>query len=212
MVPIEITRVELRWLIAGLITVPFIVFLAGFYIGSTHQGISQNLELSSQEEPSPEPLITENTENTENIENKLPLPVPALVSAPAPVSVPELSNQVKIPKAIDEKTESKPTMPVEVIALEGSTIELDEVGINQMPSNLFAVQVGNFSNSNNAADYQKWLHVKGINARVLGNTTSDGKPTYRVIIGLFTNETAARSAAKQHKHQKNQDAYVAVLY
>lgn len=192
--PIEITRVEFRWLLSGLITIPFIVFSTGFYMGASAQDISQNPHISSQAKSTPEPAHT----NYSIPHNQFQ-------------SFDSIKIADHMTDSVYTKSEPLTQIPVEVVTPEKQAIALDEINLNLIPQHLYTVQVGNFSDLNNAGSYKVKLQSKGVNARILGNTITKGKPTYRVIIGLFTNESAAQKAAAQHEYQQNQDAYVATL-
>ncbi|MCF6282604.1 MAG: SPOR domain-containing protein [Candidatus Polarisedimenticolaceae bacterium] len=186
---IKLTRKEFFTLFTGLAIIPPVIFLTGFYLGSTQQKV--------QGDP---PLV-----------DTVPLVFEATISDDA-LSSDSLSvvKQADVQNVIFEAD-----WPVEVvddaIALEEPTIVLATINPGETQQHLFAVQVGNFSNLDNADGYKTRLRSKGVNAQVIGNASIKGAATYRVIVGLYTDQSAAKTAAEQHEFRQKQDAYVALI-
>ncbi len=196
---IELKRVEIRWLIIGLMTVPFAIFLVGFYLGLNQAKLTSEFQ----------PTIAKATEEKKQvIEEALTLPVPPV--AQAIIEEP--------PKAVEPPMPQEQPISMEVVVLQEKDIEEKiekmpkDISLEDLSQNLFAVQAGNFSTPENAEKFSHSLKNKGINAKVIGNATRTGKNSYRVVIGIFNDKSNAELAAAEQHQQHNIDTYVAKLY
>ncbi len=195
---IELSRVEIRWLIIGLMTVPFAVFLVGFNLGMYQaQATSKALPVVMEKKPVSKDVIEEPFVQTE-----MELP-PIQQQEEAQPNEPPISMEVVVLQQ-DKDTEPQ---HIEQRIKKASILDMEDLS-----QNLFAVQAGNFSSPENAEKYSHALKNKGVNAKVIGNATKTGKNTYRVVIGIFNDRTNAELAALQQKEEHEIDTYVAKLY
>ena len=196
---IKLTRMEFHLLLASIITIPIIVFITGFYMGSSHQVPRPVLQASNQIEPTLKPIITDYSIAQNEIK---------LFDSIEQIEQIEQIDDINL----KENSKSIIAMQEEKATLDNNITTLNETNLNQIPQHLFAVQVGSFSNLNNANNYKVKLKSNGVDARILSNTANRDKPTYRVIIGLYENENEAETVALKREHQLHQDAFVAMLY
>jgi len=194
---IELSRQEFRWMLIGLITIPFVVFLSGFYLGLAQHGNEQNVQPS---ETLTSVAVEENSES--------------------PTTLALAEERVETPAQRERVAEETPPVE-EIVAIEEPepmpeqppVVETTpQLKLEQLSKHLFAIQVGNFTNAANADNYKRRLQAKGIDAQVIGNISANHKPGYRVITGLYGDEKSAITAAIQQESEHDIDSYVAMLY
>lgn len=178
----QLSKNELRVLIAASILLPLLCFVAGIYT-------TNNIKQSSASA----------TPNIATVVQTLPLPAVKPVEEIAPIAdVSLISNEVETIIETDEVVVAEESTPV-VTVVEAEVKE-------EIPS-YYVVQAGLFSHYINANQYQYKLHVKGIDTQIL-NTEKDGKASYRIVLDIFGSKNDALELLNTIKETQNIDLYV----
>jgi len=178
----QLTKNELRVLIAASILLPLFSFVAGIY---TTNNIKQSNTVDAPNittvvQTQALPAVTTNEETTQNTQLSL------------------TSEEVEKVDTVEETTTSEELTPVVVV-------NKPEV-VEEEPS-YYVVQAGLFSHYINANQYQYKLHVKGIDTQIL-NTEKDGKASYRIVLDIFGSKNDALELLNTIKETQNIDLYV----
>jgi cell division protein FtsN len=177
----QLSKNELRVLIAASILLPLFCFVAGIY---TTNNIKQSNtpNIATVVQTLPLPAITTNQETTQNTEVSL------------------TSDEVETIVKVDEVVVAEESTAV-------VTIDKTEVKEETPSSSYYVVQAGLFSHYINANQYQYKLHVKGIDTQIL-NTEKDGKASYRIVLDIFGSKNDALELLNAIKETQNIDLYV----
>jgi cell division protein FtsN len=180
----QLSKNELRVLIAVSILLPLFCFVAGIYT-------TNNIKQSS----------VANTPNITTVVQTLPLPAVTTNEETQNTDVSLTSDEVETVIKVDDVVvaeESTPAVTVDKTELKEET---------PPPSSYYVVQAGLFSHYINANQYQYKLHVKGIDTQIL-NTEKDGKESYRIVLDIFGSKNDALELLNAIKETQNIDLYV----
>jgi len=178
----QLSKNELRVLIAASILLPLFCFVAGIYT-------TNNIKQSS----------TTNTPNVTTVVQTLPIPAVKPVEEIAPITNVSLtSDEVKTIIETDEIVVAEESTPV---------VTIIEAEVKEETPSYYVVQAGLFSHYINANQYQYKLHVKGIDTQIL-NTEKDGKASYRIVLDIFGSKNDALELLNTIKETQNIDLYV----
>jgi cell division protein FtsN len=178
----QLSKNELRVLIAASILLPLFCFIAGIYT-------TNNIKQSS----------TANTPNITTVVQTLPLPAVKTIEETAPnTDVSLTSDEVETIVNVDEVVVAEESAPA---------VTVDKTEIKEETPSYYVVQAGLFSHYINANQYQYKLHVKGIDTQIL-NTEKDGKASYRIVLDIFGSKNDALELLNAIKETQNIDLYV----
>lgn len=178
----QLSKNELRVLIAASILLPLFCFVAGIYT-------TNNIKQSSASA----------TPNITTVVQTPPLPAVTIVEkTTANTEVSLTSDEVETTVKVDDV----------VIAEESATVvKVDKAEAKEEIPSYYVVQAGLFSHYINANQYQYKLHIKGIDTQIL-NTEKDGKASYRIVLDIFGSKNDALELLNTIKETQNIDLYV----
>lgn len=178
----QLSKNELRVLIAASVLLPLFCFIAGIYTTNNikQSSASNTPNISTVVQTLPLPAVTTNQETTQNTDVSL------------------TSDEVETIVKVDEVVVAKESTPI---------VTVDKAEIKQETPSYYVVQAGLFSHYINANQYQYKLHVKGIDTQII-NTEKDGKASYRIVLDIFGSKNDALELLNAIKETQNIDLYV----